>query len=370
MGGSERQLYLLIKHIDRTLFECHVVVFNPTHEFFKDPLDELGVRLWPVPHRCKGALNRMPFVYNVLRRVAPHIVHSWTFHDNPYAGVLGWFAGVPVRLGSLRNAYCSKDFQGLSPIARWLALHSVSRIVVNSESARVDMVRGGYPERRLALVPNCLDACFLERTTTSECLDLSSLGIEDSHRVVGIVGNLRSEKNHRMYLEVMASILSRFSDVRGLIVGQPAPCEPDLADRIKSAVRQLNLDKRVAIAGFRDDVPELMRRLTALCLTSDHEGTPNVVLEAMAASRPVVATRVGGVPELVQDGINGFLVEPGDVERFAQAVERLLSTPKRATQMGLAGRSMVEQEFGCAKTAQLFTDLYTSALGQKGIIVG
>jgi glycosyltransferase involved in cell wall biosynthesis len=104
-----------------------------------------------------------------------------------------------------------------------------------------------------------------------------------------------------------------------------------------------------------------------LCLTSNNEGMPNVILEAMAASTPVVATRVDGVNEVVRDGENGLLVAPGDVQGFSRAVTRLLENPELAGQLGRAGRITVEQEFGCEAVARKLAEIYAAALnGRNG----
>jgi glycosyltransferase involved in cell wall biosynthesis len=110
-----------------------------------------------------------------------------------------------------------------------------------------------------------------------------------------------------------------------------------------------------------------MRRMNLVCLTSDHEGMPNVVLEAMALARPVVATRVGGVPEVVKDGVSGFLVEPGDVEGVAHRVMYLLSNPDLSKKMGLAGQEIVLHNFTCEEAVQRFTNLYSVAVCEKDV---
>jgi len=362
LGGSESQLYLLLKHMDRSFLECHIVVFNPGQDHFREPLGRLGVRLWDMPSRCKSPLQRLIFVWGILRRLNPDIVHSWVFHDNPYAGLGGWLAGVPVRLGSQRNILASSGVQGLRPVSRFLAFRSVSLVAVNSEAARHEMLAMGHPPSRVALVPNCVDVSSLSVAPCSEPLDLSPLHIDSGHRVVGMVGNLRRQKNPVMFVETMAPILARFKDVRGLIVGRAVSDESDVPERIESALRQFNLDGKIILTGPRTDVPALMKRMNVFCLTSDYEGMPNVVLEAMAAGRPVVATAVGGVPELVKDGVNGFLVKAGDAREFTRNVERLLSNRDLATQMGMAGREIAQSEFACDRAALELTRLYCDAL--------
>ncbi|MBU4202408.1 MAG: glycosyltransferase, partial [Acidobacteria bacterium] len=103
LGGSERQLYLLLKHLDKKIFEPHVVVINPSpHVVLNDRLEAEGVRVYAIPENCRGILRRARYLYRLFRNISPHIIHSWTVHDNPYAGLIGWLARVPARWGAVR----------------------------------------------------------------------------------------------------------------------------------------------------------------------------------------------------------------------------------------------------------------------------
>ena len=370
-GGSERQLFLLLKHIDKELFDCHIIVFNSSPNItFDDALKVLGVEVIPVPISCKGITARMLFIYRELKRIAPDIVHSWTFHDNAYAGLIGWLAAVPVRLGSNRNSFDSVGIRSLPFLYRFLSLHSVSGIVVNSNALSEELIGRNYSKNKTFVVPNCVEALVSDDLTNSSVPDLSSLGIHDHHRIVGIVGNFRRQKNHVMFVDGMSRLSRQFPDVRGLIVGHRIPSEPELKDAIEAKINSLGLQNKIVLTGFRNDVPKLMRRFTVFCLTSNYEGLPNVLLEAMAASCPVVATRVQGVAEIVRDGVNGLLVEPGDVEGFGRSVETILKDPHLGNRLGKAGREIVERLFGCGQLALRLTNLYLEALSRKGCHVG
>jgi glycosyltransferase involved in cell wall biosynthesis len=364
LGGCERQLYLFLNHINQELFESHVIVLNPNQNYFKEDLEKIGIQVWPVPTACKGVLRRLRFLYGMLRKLRPDIIHSWIFYANPYAGVVGWVAGVPVRLGSERTGFSSIYMRSLPFVHRVLSLYSVSRIVVNSEATLREMVAWGYSPARIAVVQNCIDNAFLD-STISGPLDLSALGIQSSHRIVATVGNLRSQKNHLLFVKAMAMVLPRFPDVRALIVSQPVSDELDLRTQIESLIKKLNLENKIALVSVRPVTPAFIRRLAVFCLTSDYEGMPNVILEAMAAARPVVATRVGGVPDLIEQGVNGFMVDPGDTEGVAKAVENLLADPELAEKMGRTGHERIARGFSCEQTAQRLMNLYLDALGQK-----
>ena len=362
LGGSERQLYLLLKHFDFDQFEPSVVVFNPSpNVVLNEALEALGVQVVAMPAHSTSVLQRVWYLVRLFRQLRPHIVHSWTIHDNAYAGVVGRLVGIPVQWGSVRGSVQDRGFQSLPGVFKWLALHAVSRLVVNAHSIQQELVQAGFASEKVEILPNCME---LPPFVPS---DLAGLGLQPDHRLVGIVGNLRPVKNHGMFVDAMANVLPDFPEVRALLVGHPISGYENLPDQLSARIEQLGLQGRVRLAGFRGDVPQLMRRFSIFCLTSDSEGTPNVVLEAMAAARPVVATRVGGVPEVIQEGVNGFLVEPGDVNGFARAVRMLLASPDLADQMGLAGREMVERSHGCETAVRHLTRFYLQALAEKGL---
>lgn len=363
-GGSERQLFLLLSHMDLRDMEVHVVVFNDSPgETYEAPLRALGVQVWRMPPAVRGVAARTRYLLRLFRRLRPQVVHSWTFHDNVYAGLVGRLAGVPLRWGSLRNSYHAREVQHLPAGLRWLALHSTQRLVLNSQALADELqaarLPGRLPAGRILVLPNCVElpADDVERP------DLAEFGLDERHQVVGIVGNLRYQKNHLLFVEAMAQVIAQQPLARGLIVGQPLPLNPGVAEEIRAAIARHGLQEKVLLAGFRADVPALMRRFDVLAMTSRYEGMPNVVMEGMAAGCPVVATRVGGVPDLVVAGVNGFVVPPDDVAAFAAAVGKLLADPAGARAMGEAGRRMAAGQFGCRQMAARLRAMYWEAIG-------
>jgi len=357
LGGSERQLYLLLKYMDKDLFEPHVVVFNPSPNYTLDEdLRKAGVSVHPVPDECQGILVRIIWLFRLLRRLEPQVVHSWSIHDNPYAGLVGAVARVPLRLGSVRDALATPNFQQFSPFIRWLILHTVQRILVNSDEILHELNATGIPFQRITMLPNTVD---IQRFRESGDL----LEIPAHARIVGMIANLRHKKNHRMFIRGMAKILPDFPNLYGVMVGQPVPVsDPEIPNQVQTELLRLGVQNRILLSGFHANVTALLSRFEIFCLTSDFEGTPNVVLEAMAAGLPVIATRVGGIPNLVQHGLTGLLVARGDVDGLANALCTLLSNPDLTRQMGEAGRQQVKLEFSPKNIVPKFEFYYLSQL--------
>lgn len=361
-GGSERQVYLALKHLDDTLFERHIVVLNPSvYKEYAEELEAMGVRVWRVPEDCRGTFRRLRFLTQLLTRLKPHIVHSWNVHDNPYAGVAGFLARAPKRIGSVRGSWSSSGLERMGRPSRLLCLHAVPLLVVNAASIARELSVHGVSSSRLVILRNSLDDAHTLGPLARETV-LADLAVDGGSRFVIIVGNLRPVKNHLLFIEAMVAVASRFPDVRGVIVGQTFPSEPEWPAILRAKVQGLGLEGVIVFAGFRSDVPRLLPHAAAACVTSNQEGSPNVIVEAMAAGTPVVATNVGGIPELIDDGVTGLLVEPGDVQGMAAALGRVLADEALATQLGAAGRLSVERRFGCTRTASRLAALYLDGL--------
>lgn len=352
-GGTERQLYLLLRHLDRERFRHRVVVFNPSRNAVWDaPLAALGVEVESLPPSCRGVPRRLIHLFRRLRSFRPDVIHSWTVHDNPYAGLLARFLGASS-LGSLRGSLHTPGLARLSRLSRWLMLRSVDGLLANCRALAAELAAAGVEPRRVVVLPNAV-----EIPADLTPADLSEHGIPAGAPVVATVGNLRRIKRHELFIEAMAEVLPRHREARALIVGQPVASEPGYPDELGAAIRRHGLADRVILTGFRADVPEILARFDILCLTSESEGMPNAVLEAMAAGRPVVAMGVGGVPEIIVDGETGHVVPPGDVGALARAVDGLLADPERAAAMGVAGRRRVAIEHDPARLAGRLGELY------------
>jgi len=353
-GGSERQLYLLLKGLNRTRFDPSVVVFNSSpNETYKSDLEASGIKVAEIPSYCCGFSRRARWLYTHFKRQQPRIVHSWTVHDNPYAGVVGRAAGVPVRIGSVRSALDHKGFRRLPGLLRFLSLRSVPCLVVNSRSTEVQLTARGLG-RQVFVLANCV-----ERATSGTAVaDLSEFGIESRHRLIGVVGNLRPVKNHALFIRAMAEVLPSRPDVRAVIVGHPIEAFPGLREALIEDLSAHGLEGRVILTGFQGRVPQIMNRLALFCLTSNSEGMPNTLLEAMAAGVPVVSTAVGGAREIVRNEETGILVEPGNVEAFASSVARLIDDPVRGRRMGQRGLYYALRDHDCDRKTRRLEEFY------------
>lgn len=358
-GGSERQLYLLLKHMDLDAADPLVIVFNPSAlTDYGDNIRALGIQVIPLPSSKNSPLKRLLWLIRFLREEKPDVVHSWSAPDNPYAGTAGLFAGVPLRLGSFRDSLANRGFQSLPKLFQYLAIHTCPILVVNTQSILEELLVCGFSANNLFLVKNCV-----EIPSDSVDVDLPD-SFSGEVQLVGTVCNIRRKKNIHIFIEGFSLLTNYYHNLRGVIVGQPIPDEFDYYQSIQRLIKEKGLTEKIFLLGFRDDAPLLVSRFEVFCLLSDFEGTPNAVLEAMAAGRPVIASNTSGIPDLVQDGVTGYLIPPGDATAFASALEKMLNNPHRE-EMGAAGRKRVESNYGCEQAAAQMLQLYQQLLKRK-----
>jgi glycosyltransferase involved in cell wall biosynthesis len=218
-------------------------------------------------------------------------------------------------------------------------------IVAVSDATRAALEAQGYPRDRLVTIPNGVAA-----TPPADPVRLA-----DGPTILE-VARLADVKGQRQLIRALACL-----DATAVLVGRDLEQGGAYEATLRDEARRLGVADRVILAGYREDVPALLAGCDVFCLPSRAEGMPLVVLEAMAQARPVVATAVGGTPELVVDGETGLLVPPDDVDALARALKRALSDPGLATRMGEAGRARVERDFSLAASTARVLSLYSEA---------
>lgn len=297
---------------------------------------------------------------SLLRELRPTAVFAQLDETNLLAATAGAIAEVPHVVLSFRN-YNPSKFSYLA--TDWFrpcyqAVAGSRRVLLsgNSHAANADYAQWmGIPERRIAWIPNAVDTGALVQVD-DEALSRLRMDLklaEDQPVVLGVF-RLSEEKQPMVFIEVLARLHSDFPQLRALIAGT-GPLQSDLEARVTT----LGLDEAVTLLGRRDDIPSLMSISSVLLLTSSFEGMPNVVMEAQALGIPVVATRVGGVPDCVREGETGLIVESGDIEGLTRACALLLKDHRRRFEMGTAARKFMLKGF----SIEAMTNRYFELLG-------
>lgn len=268
-------------------------------------------------------------------------------HD-PHAvacGIAAVRAGARVPVVATRRV----DFALSGPWSRW-KYGAAPRVVAVSEAIRSVLLRDGLPPDRLRLV---YEGVPDRAARPGGCAALAALGIPEGAPVIGNVAALSGHKDHATLLRAARLVLDRAPGARFLIVG-----EGELRPALEDLHRSLGLGAACVLAGFREDVDRLLPAFTIFCLSSHMEGLGTSLLDAMAFARPVVATRAGGIPEAVEDGVTGRLVPPRDPQSLAAALLELLGDAEGREAMGRAGRLAFERRFTDARMVDATLAVY------------
>ena len=303
------------------------------------------------PVRMRGAtdLGAALRLRRLIRERGVSVVHTHSSVDSWLAGVAAKSLGRPV----VRTRHVS------IPIRRRRALvyRLADRIITSGESVRSIVIAAGIAPERVVTISAGVDADRFHSGVSGKAVR-GELGLGGAP-VVGLVANVRGSKGHNVFLEAAGSVLARVPGARFLIVGDGVGF-----DEVARRVRDMGLDASVRLTGFRRDIPEVMAALDVLVLPSIRsEAIPQVIPQALAVGTPVVASTVGGSPELIRDGENGRLVPPGDARALADAIIALLREPERARAMARAGQAMVRERYTIDATMARTTAVYRELVG-------
>lgn len=269
----------------------------------------------------------------VIREVSPDLVHLHSRRGADTLGALGAMGtGVPVILTRRVD----------NPEPSWIVgakYRAYDRIITISEAIRTVLLEAGVPQDKVRRVHSALDPAPFQGPCRGEALR-AELGVEPETPLVGMAAQFIPRKGHDTLLEAVPSVLRRHPEARFLLFGQGP-----LRDQVNLRVREMGLEDAVRLPGFRTDLPGILPCLDLLVHPATMEGLGVVLLQAAASGLPIVASRVGGIPEAVLHEETGLLVPPGDPVRLAEAVEDLLTHPDRARALGERGRARVVREF-------------------------
>ncbi len=350
-GGAERALVQLVTGLDRTKWEPHVFCLSDPGVMV-DPLIQADI-----PVTCLGAKTYrdvmiIPQMTKLLRRTQPRILQTYLFHANIIGRIAGTLAGVKTILSGIRVA------ERRSHLPLWVD-HLTDRMVDNHVCVSKDVAEfshklGKIPEHKLAIIPNGVDA---ELFSSAKPADLGQFGIPPNAKTAIVVGRLERQKGPFVLLESLEKLLPENPDLHVLFVGSGP-----LQNQLQETAKTKKMENQVHFAGWRSDIPELMKAASFLVLPSRWEGMPNVILEAMSAGLPVAATEVEGTSELVDDRVTGLLVPIDNPIILAEKIEYLLSNSSHASQMGEKAQAVVSQSFTWDHVIKQYENLYLSFL--------
>jgi glycosyltransferase involved in cell wall biosynthesis len=376
VGGPSIQVIQLTAGLDPSRFESMLVVGRESirEGNMFDLAESCGVK--PMQLHSLGReislwndLLATYLLWRLMKRCQPHVVHTHTSKAGFSGRIAARIAGVPVVVHTFHGHVFHGYFGPLATrffvqLERFLARLS-DRVVAISETLRDDLIeREVAPREKIEVIPLGLDlAPFLAIDGRSGELR-TALKMSPRDFVIGIVGRLVPVKDHNTFLRAAAKVAAKRSDARFVIVG-----DGELRAKLEEQASALGLQGLAHFTGWRRDLMSIYADLDLIVLSSRNEGTPVSIIEGSAAGKPVVATKVGGIPDLIEDGWNGLLVPPQDPDALADSMLKILDNPDLAQTFASRSKERVREKYDIARLRTELQMLYIRLLGAKGISV-
>jgi glycosyltransferase involved in cell wall biosynthesis len=326
--GGQAQLFTLIQRLHQRGHKIHLVCFPGTS--LEARAKNLGVSIYPIAIWSEAGLISFWRLISILRSVNPDILAFNTPKPIFIGNLASRFARVGARIIFRRVSFPLHNRH----ISRIKYTWGIDSVIAISGSITSQLLECGIPASLVKIIYEGIDLSLypkqpeLDRPPPTKPV------------TVGTVSSLSHEKGLSYLIEAASLIPHVNGRVRFVIVG-----EGHFRIKLEELVRKKGLDKCVQFLGFRTDIQALLKDFDLFVLPSLSEGLSSAIMEAMASSLPVIASKVGGIPELVQHGDNGLLVPPGDPESLARAIMQLMENPETLRQMGIRGRKRVEEKF-------------------------
>lgn len=353
-GGAERVVADLARKLDRRRFRPLVCCLNFKGRLAEE-LEAEGIPVFALDKKPKADLGALLRLARLMRRENVLVVHTHLWTSSLWGRLAALLAGVKVRVVTEHNLDLWRGPAHLFA-DRLLARFTHHFVFVSEEVASFYRARLPLADVPCTVVHNGIDRAPFEAAPPGGDVR-ARMGIPEGAVVAGVVGRLDERKGHRYFLEALHRLRATEPRLHGLVVGEGREKDNILAQR-----KALGLEDRVHVVGYWASLPEALAAIDVFVLPSLMEGHPLAILEAMAAGKPVVATRVGGNHEAVDEGRTGLLVPPQDAEALGQAIATLAADPSTRNRMGQEARRRLDERFSLDAAVRANEEAYLKAL--------
>jgi len=356
LGGAEKKLLELVKRMDRKRFRTVICSLglegssgNISEDFKK--LKEHGIEVLEIPRKHRIDIDLLYKLIQIIKSRQIDVIMTTLYYADIMGAVTGTIGGVKAVF--FWETISSPEWLVPRRLISYRAAAKLCDKVISVSQRTADFLvedRKISPDK-IKIIPYGVD---LEKYNNGNDNKIRrQLNIKAKDKIIGMVGRLVVQKGHIYLIEASERIVKKYPDVKFLIIG-----EGELRSDLEKRVRDRQLDDNFIFLGSRDDVPDLLKVIDIFTLPSLFEGLPNVVLEAMASGKPIVATAVDGTREAVIHGQTGVLVPPKDPEQLTEALCDLLDNPQKALDYGEKSRKRAEEYFSLEQQVKSFENLY------------
>ena len=357
-GGAETVLLNIARSIDKNRFNPTVVLHKS--EWLHEQLLKNEIETEIIPSKRSWDMVFLVKFIRYCRRHKIDLIHSHLFGANLYSCLAGAILRIPVITTFHNELFFQGRLEKFMALKSFIIRNFSAQMVFVAEYMKKDYIEhSNFPENRLLTVYNGVELKNGINNSDSSSLK-KELGISDDDLLVGHIANLRAPKGHKFLIKAASLVCNNFPSAKFLLIGDEG--DGTIKKEIEDLIAESGLGENIRLLGFRKDVNRLLQIIDIFVLSSTSEGLPLSVIEAMASSKPVVATNVGGLPEIVVPDKTGYLVEPQNADALAEKLIFLLKDKALRTRMGLAGRKVVEEKYSFQTMITNYQNLYEELL--------
>jgi glycosyltransferase involved in cell wall biosynthesis len=359
VGGVENQLFMILGNYDRGKLCPLVCSLSDKGEIGKE-IEDSGIEVIPLDKLKHGFdWTIVKDIYNLIKTRNVKIVRTHQYHANLYGRLAAWLAKVPCIIASVHNVYTIDRKIHRRIINKFLARYSDKVVAVSGTVKRDVLTYDGLAEDKVSVIYNGIDSDSFLNLNGS--LIRSNLGISSETPVVGTVGRLTVQKGQKYLIDAVSTLRENFPQIVLLIVG-----DGPLRGEIEKYIKTLGLEGNVILLGTRRDIPQLLSAMDIFVLPSLWEGLGTAVIEAMAAGKPIIATDIPPLREIINSEKVGILVPVKDSNAFASSIELLLHNRTLAENLGKSAKERALSHFTIDITVHKYTNLFKDILKSKG----
>lgn len=357
IGGAEMMLLKTLRNVKDKKYEHFVISLDPKRDALRKEIEQEGFKVYALSLSARNFLFSFIKLFMILRKEKPKIAHSYLFHADIFGRIAAKLAGVPIVVSSLRNENIGGRMREL---ILGMTDFCVDRVTAVSRNvAELHIRKGTTKKKDVTIIYNGVEFETSEGKNRSAIRQ--GLGIGKDVFLLLTIANLEPKKGHIFLLEALSKLKNKGYGFKMFIVGSGKE-----ANRLEDEIKNRDLKNEVLLMGRIRNLSDLLSAADVFILPSLWEGLPNALLEAMSAGLPVIATRVGGIPEVLTDGETGILVDPKDSGALAGAIERLLRDEKLRAVLSRNAQEYTKKYFDIKNTVVELDRFYAELLEKDG----
>lgn len=362
-SGTEKNLYDLVRMIDKKKFKPYIITFEGT-ETFRKQVEALGVPIQILGLKKIYGIKAFKVFFKLRRFIKnENIQIIQTFHTNPdlYGTVLAKLSGIPIIVSSRRDMGFTRNSRNI--LSYRILNRFVDGFICVSEAVKnLTLREGGASLNKIKVIYNGIDINQFDKDIDTDSIK-KDLNLLYSVPTIGVLGNFNLIKGHIYFFKAVSLVRKKIPNLQCILVGKGL-----LEHKLKRQAHELKIDDCVHFLGHRSDIPEVLSVMDILVVPSLSEGFSNTILEALYMRRPVLATKVGGNPEVIIQGETGILIPPKNSFEMAKKIITLLNDKNLSTKLGENGRKLVSKKFIINKMVAETESFYINLLKRKGLI--